>query len=45
MLRVERSLWTWEGPGVPMLLGAVLSGWVSIALWVVLCWLVWRLLQ
>jgi hypothetical protein len=38
MPRAERSMWTWEGPGMPILLGVVVSLWLSMGLWGALSW-------
>ena len=40
----EQFMISWQGPGVPMLLGAVLSGGVSLGLWVALSLGAWLLL-
>jgi hypothetical protein len=41
----ERTIWTWNGPGVPLLLGAVVSVWLSVGLWGMLSWVTWWLLR
>ncbi len=40
-----RVVWRWEGPGVPILLGVVLSLGLSLGLWGALTWVVWWVLR
>jgi hypothetical protein len=43
--QARREEWFWDDPGLPFLLGAMLSTTLSLGLWVVVSWASWMLLN